>query len=192
MLKKRFPILFVNLSPHPIMNPMRYLTFILACLCTQVALSQTATSYETEDVAKYRDVVVFEEPQVTVTPDPVPTPPSESVLNKHFTDGRKVFIDADQNLDAFVAAHVEVNQQVQTTEGYRIQIFAGSRDGANSARARLLNRYPELEAYVVPIEPNYRVRVGNFTSRAEAQRICDMVRSSFPAAWVIKDKIKLN
>lgn len=166
--------------------------FAISVLCGS-AFGQTSPSvYETEDVAKYRHRISFEEPQVTVTPQPVPTPTSQSLLTQYFTDGRKVFIDADQKLDAFVTAHVEINQQTQSMEGYRIQIFAGSREGANSARSRLLRTYSELDAYVVPIEPNYRVRVGNFTTRADAQRTCDMIRSSFPSAWVIKDRISLR
>jgi hypothetical protein len=170
---------------------MRTILFLLTILPSLVLAQTDPSIYETEDVSKYRHRIAFEEPQVTVAPQPVPTPAGESLLNQYFTDGRKLYIDADQKLGAFVAAHVEINQSTQTMEGYRIQIFAGSRDGANSARARLLRSYSDLEAYVVPIEPNYRVRVGNFTTRAEAQRVCNKIRSSFPSAWVIKDKIRL-
>ena len=172
---------------------MRFTFFFIFLSITTLAFSQTDPSiYETEDVTRYRHRIVFEEPTVVVAPQPVPTPAGQSLLTQHFTDGRKVFIDADQKLDAFVAQHVEINQQTQSAEGYRIQIFAGSREGANGARARLMRSYSDLEAYVVPIEPNYRVRVGNFTSRADAQRTCDMIRSSFPSAWVIKDRIRLR
>ena len=171
---------------------MRKILFFATLLSSVLFAQSDPSVYETEDVSKYRHRITFEEPQVTVIPEPVPTPAGESLLNQYFTDGRKVFIDADQKLDAFVAAHVEINQATQSMEGYRIQIFAGSRDGANSARARLLRSYDDLEAYVVPIDPNYRVRVGNFTTRAEAQRVCDKIRATFPSAWVIKDMIQLK
>ena len=49
--------------------------------------------------------------------------------------------------------------------------------------------YPEIPAYVSWKAPNYRVRVGDFRSRLEAEKVLQSILIGYPNAWVIKDEI---
>lgn len=174
------------------MRQIALLTFALVCFLQGLAQTDVRP-YETLDVSQYRHRVNFEMPNFVVKQQPVPAPVAQSLMTKYFQNGQKVYIDADQNLDAFVAAHVAINENSSSKQaGYRIQVFAGSRDGANIARAKALRNFANFTAYLIPIEPNYRVRVGDFTSRGEAQVICDQMRSTFPSAWVVKDNVNVQ
>ena len=147
------------------------------------------TLYEKEDVSKYRQQFDFELPAVTVTPQPVEVPPSQSLEKTYFLDGRKAHIEADQRLDAFIEAHKVIGKP-KTMSGFRVQIFAGSRDGAQQAKGRFLGRFPGVASYLKHIAPTYRVRVGDYRTRSEAQSALNKFRAQFPRAWVVKDEIQ--
>ena len=76
-------------------------------------------------------------------------------------------------------------------QGYRIQIFASpSIDEANAMRSAASQRLGEDSLYVIFDPPVYKVRVGDFRTRIEAnQKLGMLVDSGFPDAWVVNDRI---
>ena len=85
------------------------------------------------------------------------------------------------------------NPDNKAIPGFRIQIFfdsgLNSSDRARQARDEFLLRYPDIQAYVSWKAPNYRVRIGDFRSRLEAEKILQLILIDYPNAWVIKDEI---
>jgi hypothetical protein len=77
--------------------------------------------------------------------------------------------------------------------GYRIQIFfdsgLNSSDRANKIRDEFIQKYPDIPAYVNWKAPNYRVRVGDFRSRLDAERTMQLISIDYPSAWISKDEI---
>jgi hypothetical protein len=85
------------------------------------------------------------------------------------------------------------NPDNKAIPGYRIQIFfdsgLNSSDRARQARDEFLLRYPDIQAYVSWKSPNYRVRIGDFRTRLEAEKTLQLILIDYPNAWVIKDEI---
>jgi hypothetical protein len=77
------------------------------------------------------------------------------------------------------------------TQGYRIQIFAtGSIDEANAMRLTALQLITEDSLYVVYDPPVYKVRIGDFPTRSEAnQKLATVITQGFADAWVVGDRI---
>ena len=90
----------------------------------------------------------------------------------------------------------------QTREGYRVQIMASDQQGSatrvenearswwqnnrNAAPAVLANDFP---VFVIFQSPYYKVRVGNFINRSEADQAVTFLRQMYPDAWVVRDQI---
>jgi hypothetical protein len=85
------------------------------------------------------------------------------------------------------------NPDNKAIPGYRIQIFfdsgINSSDRARQARDDFQSRFPDIQAYVSWKAPNYRVRVGDFRTRLEAEKALQTIIIDYPNAWVIKDEI---
>ena len=78
----------------------------------------------------------------------------------------------------------------ETANGYRVQIFFGSnRQAAYSAQAKFKDEYPELRTYITYIEPNFKVRVGDFRTRLEAQKLQSELTQMFSSLFIIPEKI---
>lgn len=76
------------------------------------------------------------------------------------------------------------------TRGFRVQIYSGvSRNEANSVQARFQNIYSDIAAYLTYDEPNYRVKVGDFRSRAEATNLMRELRANYNNVFVFTEDI---
>jgi len=89
--------------------------------------------------------------------------------------------------DSSVVERVEI-------QGYRIQIFASaSIDEATAAQQVALERAGKDSVYVVYDPPVYRVRIGDYGTRLEAnQRLSRIVNLGYDDAWVVADRVNLR
>lgn len=77
-------------------------------------------------------------------------------------------------------------------DGYRVLIFFDmSKSAAEQQKASFITAYPEHKAYMDYSAPNYRVRVGNFRTQLEAEKLKQELLVYFPTAIVVADKIQL-
>ncbi|MBI3134812.1 MAG: hypothetical protein HYZ14_09095 [Bacteroidetes bacterium] len=77
-------------------------------------------------------------------------------------------------------------------DGYRVLIFFDmSKTVVEQQKAYFLSMYNQHKAYVDYMAPNYRVRVGNFRTELEAEKLKQEILPLFPTAIVVSDKIQL-
>lgn len=104
----------------------------------------------------------------------------------------KVEITGDVQVSELVKKHIEFNERVRTVPGYRVQIAAlsgaNSRDQAFELKRRFKEEYPEIEVYIVFTEPNFRIKVGDFTSKLEAYVFMQRIKDSFPGT-IVKENV---
>ena len=92
--------------------------------------------------------------------------------------------------------YIRTWQQLGEIDGYRIQIAAvtgtNSKSTAESERYLFSSRYPSIPAYITYNEPYFRIRVGNYATRLEAYFVLQEIRTSYPNAYIIPDKINYS
>jgi len=82
------------------------------------------------------------------------------------------------------------NGAIVSQMGFRVQVFYGSdRRQTFNEQARFKSAYPKLNTYITYKEPNYYLRVGDFRTRLEAQRLMNELRSAFPTLFIFREKI---
>ena len=75
--------------------------------------------------------------------------------------------------------------------GFRVQIFSGSLQAAREVRANARKTSGEWSVYLSSMPPNYRVTIGDFRSRWEAQKAQDAWNKAFPMSIVVPMDINL-
>lgn len=107
----------------------------------------------------------------------------------------EVEIVRDDKVDLLVSKHVLINQNQKGIEGYRIQIFfdsgSNSKSRAQSVYESFRAKYPGTGAYLTFKTPNYKVRVGDFRTKLDAQRFLNELLGDYPNAWITSDVINL-
>ena len=75
-------------------------------------------------------------------------------------------------------------------DGYTIQIYTGqNREEAMITKKKMMNDAPELTSVLEYHQPKFRVRVGSYFSRLEAQRDLLRLKRPFPNAILVPEKI---
>ena len=104
----------------------------------------------------------------------------------------KIEITGDTKVSELVKKHIEFNETLQTVPGYRVQIAAlsgpNSRTQAFELKQRFKEQYPEVEVYIIFNEPNFRVKVGDFTSKLDAHVFMRKIKDKYPGT-IVKENV---
>lgn len=85
------------------------------------------------------------------------------------------------------------NQKRDMERGYRHHImFTNNREEAYNVKTKVLKALPDMRCYVVYEQPYYKVRVGDFRTKEEAQESTKRIIAAFPGSFIINDKIKIK
>ena len=95
-------------------------------------------------------------------------------------------IKQDTKFEQLLVEKRKVNSSIIANERYKIQIFSGSSEGAKKALYDSRQDYKELDGTIVFYTPNYKVWLGNFRTRIEAERYCVEIKKNYPNLLLIK------
>lgn len=74
--------------------------------------------------------------------------------------------------------------------GYRVQIYNGRKNETLKKRSEFLSVFPGIEPYTLYDAPEYKLQVGDFRTRLEAERFLREVVREFGSGFVVKTEIK--
>jgi len=113
--------------------------------------------------------------------------------------------DYDQEVEVVEKAHVEEKKQQapleipkdslvveeEVVQGFRIQVFSSSGvDEAALMKDVVAGKFIGDSVYVVYDAPVYKIRVGDFVNRYEAnQRLPEFTEKGYRDAWIVPDRI---
>ena len=100
-------------------------------------------------------------------------------------------ISADSVFYQLIDSTLQDYKATNKIQGYRIQIYFGSsRQEASKVKSRFLSKYPDLEAYTVYQSPSFKVRIGNFRSKLEAQKLYHRIDQQFKTVFIVPTRIE--
>lgn len=110
----------------------------------------------------------------------------------------KVTVTKDPQIDSLIARRLELNRaglsgNNVTLSGFRVQIFSSlDRALAYSELQKFKTRYPTISSYVSYKQPNYRLRVGDFRTRLEAEKLMNELKMFYNSMFIFSDMIILK
>jgi hypothetical protein len=103
-----------------------------------------------------------------------------------------VQVQTDSRLDSLVEKNIEINKAANGIQGYRVQIFFGSeRKLAQDAKTKFLQLMPDEEVYLIYQQPYFKVRVGDYRTKLEAEAVYRKLLHEFDKLFIVPDKINL-
>lgn len=86
-----------------------------------------------------------------------------------------------------------VNKNIRYAQGFRILAYTGSeRQAVMELRKSIIGRIPEEKDYLTYQQPNFRLKIGDFFSRIEAQQVLNQIQDLIPNAQIVPDQITIN
>jgi len=109
-----------------------------------------------------------------------------------------IVVHKDSRLNVLTAKQAEINKsKVRLTpngqyKGFRLLIaVTNNRDEANTAKASILQAFPAVKAYLSYLSPYFKVKVGNFTSREDAENFkTELAKIYDGGIYIVEDIIE--
>jgi hypothetical protein len=115
------------------------------------------------------------------------------------TDSSNVVVHKDPRIDMLMKKQIEINEVTtrnsrRSAQGYRIQVIStNNRTKAMEAKTRIYQHFPELKAYLMYQSPYFKLKVGNFTEREEAESYLQDILTLFPTGvYVVRDIVEVK
>lgn len=105
-----------------------------------------------------------------------------------------VEIIKDSRIDALVRNEgaIPPGETAQQIMGYRVQLFFDSNKSAvDNARSRFVSQFPKVDTYVEFVAPHYFLKVGDFRTQMEAEKVKYEAEAQFPTSFVVKENVNL-
>lgn len=102
-------------------------------------------------------------------------------------------LHVNKKLDAILDTIAMRNKNVKFTNGFRIQIYVGNdRKAADDAKIYTYQKYPEIFPYLSYQQPIYKVKIGDFLNRMDAERYYSDIKDLYPSAMILPDRVEIK
>ena len=103
-----------------------------------------------------------------------------------FGQNGNIKINQSNNLDSIIKLKKELNSKIQKL---RIQIYSGDRDNAEQTIQEFIEIFNDTTADMIYETPNYKVWVGNYYTRLEADKRLIEIRKKFRSAFIFRPEL---
>jgi hypothetical protein len=165
--------------------PIITLTTLLQFCSPTATRTAISNGYE-EDLSIYRDK--YEE-SVQETSD------DTSDNNNVYVAGEfaEPSNDIKAELDSVSLLIIESRKDIESIDGFTIQLYSGNdRNRANEVRRAAFELIKNVKPSMTYEQPNYKIRIGKYFSRLEANPDYNLLKSRFSRAVLIPAKIKIE
>ena len=105
---------------------------------------------------------------------------------KTLAQENKTTITQDPKFEQILNEKRKINSSITISDNYKIQVYNGESEIAKKTLAEFKRRYKNMDATIIFSTPTYKVWVGNYKTRIEAERNLMALKKQFPNALMIK------
>ena len=124
---------------------------------------------------------------------------SQDTILHRPTDTSSVIVHKDPRIDLLVKKQVQINEETsrearRVGKGYRLLVInTNNRDEATAAKTKVYTFFPELKSYLLYQAPFFKLKVGNFKEKKEAEEYQQRLQKYFPkGVFIMNDTIEVK
>lgn len=95
-------------------------------------------------------------------------------------------VNQDPKFEQLLNEKRKSNTNLSYSDRYKIQIFNGVSEGAKKALNEFRQEFKNVDGTIIFNTPNYKVWVGNFRTRMEAERNLVEIQKKYKTVFLIK------
>lgn len=106
--------------------------------------------------------------------------------HKSFSQGTVVNVSQDPKFEQLLNEKRKINSSITINDRYKIQIFNGDAENSKKTLLDFKRENKNIDATIVFSTPLYKVWIGNFKTRIEAEKKLNDLKKKYPNAFLIK------
>lgn len=172
------------------------LFFMTGCATSRSVTTAVDYNSYNEDLSSVRPV--YNSVTTAVPTNTPPSAPAATASAPRRTETRKPnapmeALHINRRLDMVLDTIAVQNRSIRYAPGFRIQVYVGTqRKEVDAARLLISQEFPELSPYVSYNQPTYKLKVGDFMRRMDAERYFASIRRLIESAQLQADKVDIH
>lgn len=106
-----------------------------------------------------------------------------------------LILNQSPKIDTLVMKQRQIHVNDSTIDGFRVQIFMELGNDAlrhaDSIKSKFQEKNPDIPVYLIFGQPYYRLRIGDYRTRLEAENMYQQLKKEYKNAFVTADRIEL-
>ena len=107
-----------------------------------------------------------------------------------FSQTTKTIIEQDQKIEKLLQEKRKNNSGITINDKFKIQIFYGNIDESKKTLLAFKKEFILLDGTIIFSNPSYKVWVGSFKSKIEAEKSLINIKKKYPSAVIIEPNKK--
>lgn len=103
-----------------------------------------------------------------------------------------VRIESSAHIDEMAAQKKDYNKTLKTFQGYKIQIYYGSEKECYEIKDEFSSLFPDIPASIIFSTPQWKLQIGNYRTRLEADHEMVNIKKEYPAAIILATEIDIE
>lgn len=110
-----------------------------------------------------------------------------------------IAIKQDARIDMLVKKNREINEEIylktiRNMQGYRIQVInTNDRNKAIDTKTKLLNSFPAEKTYLIYHAPYFKIQIGNFLKREDADDLLNSIKKIYPTGvFIVPSRVEIK
>ena len=99
---------------------------------------------------------------------------------------QNVTVNQDPKFEQLLNEKRKINTSLTVNDSYKIQVFTGSSENAKKSLNEFRQEFSDIDATIVFNTPNYKVWVGSFRTRIEAEKTLVNIKDRYKNVLLIK------
>jgi hypothetical protein len=109
-----------------------------------------------------------------------------ALSSKMNAQGQNVSVSQDPKFEQLLNEKRKINASLTVNDSYKIQIYTGGSENAKKTLNEFRQEFNDIDATIVFNTPNYKVWVGSFRTRIEAERNLVNIKDRYKNVLLIK------
>ncbi len=101
-------------------------------------------------------------------------------------------VETPAGVDELVAQKIAFNKEQNSYPGYKIQIYYGSEKECYEIKDEFVALFPDIPTSIIFSTPQWKLQVGEFRTRLEADKSIQSIKKEYPSAIVLATDIELE
>jgi hypothetical protein len=112
-------------------------------------------------------------------------------LSSHAQAEGTIKVEASHSVKTLIAKKRAYNKSLKYVEGFKIQLFYGSEQGAIKVKEDFDSVFPRVNSELKFHSPDWKVWIGSYKTRLKADRALVEIKEGFPSAIIRPAKVKI-
>ncbi|WP_066226071.1 SPOR domain-containing protein [Formosa haliotis] len=113
-----------------------------------------------------------------------------SFSTKSFAQQGNIAVNQDEKIVKLLDVKKEMDKDENASDRFKIQIYSGNRASAEETLSDFKKENHQWKSTLVYETPNYKIWVGSFRTRLEADRALLVIKEKYPNGFIFMPKVK--